>query len=97
MEPAPPPIDLTAFKKEIFAYVDGQKKEIIAYDDVQVEFLKNMIPAEPSEHNSSSSDSAYQLALEFGGGFYSSKVSDRARHRMFRKCKKFNLKFFSRR
>jgi len=76
----PTPFDSKGFKIDLL-------DEIYSYVDSKIEFLQNLIPAEPSEHKSSSSDSAYQLALEFGGGYYSAHVSDRARHRMFRKCK----------
>ena len=37
--------------------------------------------------DSSSSDSAYQAALELGSDYYGNHTSERARHRNFRKCK----------
>lgn len=45
---------------------------------------------QPGHRDSSDSDSAYQLAMEYGGGLYSGHVSDRARLRNFRKCKTLN-------
>lgn len=35
----------------------------------------------------SDNDSAYQIALEFGGGLYCGHPTDRAKLRNFRKCK----------
>jgi hypothetical protein len=46
------PFNSSAFKKDLL-------NEIYSYVDAKIEFIQNLIPAEPSEHDSSSTDSAY--------------------------------------
>ncbi len=49
--------------------------------------VEQQVKKETIVEDSSSEDSAYQVALEMGSDYYSKNKSDRARHRNFRKCK----------
>lgn len=72
--------DLENMRSEIIDYIDEQLKNFAPPPAPVVK------PPSPTK-DSSDTDSAYQLAQEFGGGYYCGHKSERAKLRNFRKCK----------
>ena len=79
--------DMDVMRHEIEELIGNKIAELSSKIQPMVQDVIKLQQQSKSIDDSSSEDSAYQAALELGSDYYGKGLSERARHRNFRKCK----------